>query len=224
MNDDVTSDLIKTKATRHVASARLESRVHAALLAADAMTNHVPVAPRRTRASWWKLGGAFAASILASVAITAYVMQTVMQEQLIAAQIFSSHTRALVSGRIYDVASSDQHTVKPWFSGKLDFSPPVADLASAGFPLAGGRVDYIDGHAVATLVYRRRLHVIDVYVWPSASLARATASARNGFNAYAWRDGGMNFWAVADVPAAELHSFVQQLRATNAEFATSAHD
>ena len=110
-----------------------------------------------------------------------------------------------------DVASTDEHTVKPWFDGRLDFAPPVKDLKTEGFPLTGGRLDYLAGRPVAALVYQRRQHTIDLFVWPDGSrLDRGTAEgSRNGYNFQRWSRGGMVFWAVSDLGAPELADFVR---------------
>ena len=112
-----------------------------------------------------------------------------------------------------DVASSDQHTVKPWLSGKLDFSPPVTDLTGAGFPLVGGRVDYVDHRPVAALVYRHREHVINVFVWPDRSAAGRTApthsASKRGYNVVHWTDAGLAFWAISDLNAPEMKTFAE---------------
>ena len=128
-------------------------------------------------------------------------------------EVVGAHVRALRDAQLFDVRSSDQHTVKPWFLGKLDFSPPVEDLSSIGFPLVGGRLDRVRGPTVAALVYQRRLHPISVYIWPVADRAAAddTRTIR-GFQVRHWTRNGMSFWAVSDVNDTELSEFVRALR------------
>ena len=134
------------------------------------------------------------------------------QDERLMQQVVASHVRSTVGERGIDVASSDQHTVKPWLSARLDFSPPVVDVTLPGASLAGGRVDYIDGRPAAALVYRLRKHVIDVYIWPSA-LPDATPADRSlrGFNSVHWVHGGMRYWVVSDLNPAELAAFAQAL-------------
>ena len=136
----------------------------------------------------------------------------------IAQDVASAHIRALQPGHLMDVISTDQHTVKPWFDGRLDFAPPVKDLAAQGFPLIGGRLDYLDGHPAAALIYRRAKHLIDLYAWPAQGGATGTPTAprigaRNGYNLVHWRQDGMQLWAVSDVEAAQLLAFVRDWRA-----------
>lgn len=133
-----------------------------------------------------------------------------------AEQVVADHIRALQPGHLTDVVSTDQHTVKPWFNGRLDYSPPVRDFAAEGFPLAGGRLDYLGDRPVAALVYRRAQHVIDLYVWPTGNSEADVGShgERSGFNYFRWTDRDMTFWAVSDVNAVELSRFVDLWRSS----------
>jgi anti-sigma factor RsiW len=144
---------------------------------------------------------------LAALAASLFLFLSVPQQQMaIEDQILSSHIRSMQADHLVDVETSDQHTVKPWFNGKLDFSPPVVDLSAQGFPLIGGRVDYVGGRTVAALIYRRHGHVINVFVWPGAPISRST-SAHDGYNVATWSGGGLIFWAVSDVNPADLSAF-----------------
>jgi anti-sigma factor RsiW len=150
---------------------------------------------------------AIAASILlvASLSWNVIQMRPRVAEGDLADIILTDHIRSLIGTRLVDVPSSDQHTVKPWFAGKLEFAPDVRDLSAQGFPLMGGRVEYLDGRRVAALVYQRRMHVINLFIWPAGSAAGPeTAVSRNGYNLIHWTTGPMTYWAVSDLNAGEL--------------------
>jgi anti-sigma factor RsiW len=169
------------------------------------------VAPGKTHLFHWKWA-AIAASLLVMIAAAVWQIQSHKsqgRDTLIASEIVSSHVRSLMASHLVDEASSDQHTVKPWFAGKLDFSPAVKNLDAQGFALAGGRLDYIANRTVAAIVYRRRQHVINLFVWPSH---QAPAGLRqilsvNGFNTVNWIADGMQYWAISDLNKQELELF-----------------
>jgi anti-sigma factor RsiW len=147
------------------------------------------------------LGAACAAALMLFVLSPA--------EQSLTEQVVAGHVRALQPGHLQDVASEDRHTVKPWFDGRIDFAPPVKDLAAQQFPLKGGRLDYIGGRPVAALVYQRDKHVIDLFVRPAAggTVVAPETAAKNGYNVVHWVQDGMAFWAVSDVERNQLRDF-----------------
>jgi anti-sigma factor RsiW len=149
-----------------------------------------------------------AVSAMAATGLIAVVVRN-DDTQRIQSEVVSAHLRSLQAGHLTDVISTDQHTVKPWFNGKLDVSPPVIDLTSQGFTLIGGRLDYVDTRAIGAVVYKRRQHVINLFVAQTASTERQTAkiSTLQGFNIRRWSDHGMNYWAVSDLGADELSEF-----------------
>jgi len=155
---------------------------------------------------------AIAASLLLAASVIWNVVQLrtrVDSRQLLAANVLSAHIRSLAGTHLLDVPSSDQHTVKPWFNGKLDFSPAVKDVS--GFPLLGGRLEYFDGRPAAALVYGRQ-HIINLFTWPSTVPATVAEETRNGFHLETWSAGGMTYWAVSDLNEAELRQFVSLYR------------
>jgi anti-sigma factor RsiW len=135
--------------------------------------------------------------------------------QSLATQLIASHVRSLMASHLTDVTSTDQHTVKPWLDTKLDFAPPVVDLSSEGFPLIGGRLDYLDNRPAAVLVYQRRKHFINLFVWPADPNAKKETSAisRQGYHLLNWADSDFNYWAVSDVNADDLQILKQQFQA-----------
>jgi anti-sigma factor RsiW len=164
--------------------------------------------PFGTQWSWLALA---AAIVLAAVIASNLVprLQRPGADQLLATQLIASHVRSLMANHLTDVASSDQHTVKPWLDAKLDFAPTVVDLASEGFPLLGGRLDYLDNRTVAALVYQRRKHFINVFTWPAESGTTGTTKTmtRQGYQLLHWVDSDINYWAVSDVSDADLQAF-----------------
>ncbi len=168
---------------------------------------------RETAAPPYWRWGAIAASVLLMVSLGANVEQfraRVSPQQLIANAVLSAHVRSLGGTHLVDVPSSDQHTVKPWFNGKVDFSPPVKTVQ--GFPLIGGRLEYLEGRAAAALIYGRNKHIINLFIWPGTDPARARDRISNGYHMLNWSDNGMTFWAVSDLNDAEIHDFVSLYR------------
>ena len=171
-------------------------------------------APRRMRWQWGGWVGSFGlgAAVAAALMLAIYVPRDGGDAQ----SVLDGHLRALQSGHAIDVVSTDRHTVKPWFDGKLDFTPPVKDLAAQGFPLRGGRLDAIGGRPAAALVYGHAKHAIDLYVWPTGARDEAASDAtRKGYNFVTWVSGGMRFWAVSDLNAAELGEFARDWHAAD---------
>jgi anti-sigma factor RsiW len=202
----------------YAAPAILRERIQSSLRA----SSRADVQERKMKWRWpslnvWQLAGAFA--LLALISVTGWQLTARLRapssDHQIAAEVFASHVRSLEANHLMDVASTDQHTVKPWFDGKLDFSPPVEDLASDGFPLVGGRLDYLEGREVAALVYQRRKHFINVFVWPDpgGTSSTKTIESRQGYNIMKWARGGFQFWAVSDVAAPDLAEFIRLLQA-----------
>jgi anti-sigma factor RsiW len=200
------SAVLRNDALRFQAPAGLQQRIRAAAEQAAQAENEVV-----SRPAWFRNPGWAAAAAVAIVAlILALQFPRHRAEDRMIAEITSSHVRSLMANHLMDVASTDQHTVKPWFVGKLDFAPPVKDLRAEGFPLIGGRLDLVDARPVAALVYGRKKHVINLFVWPAKSSQGAAPSAAesNGYHLVRWSNSEMSFWAVSDLNEKELLEFV----------------
>jgi anti-sigma factor RsiW len=202
------------------APAGLHSRVRLAVLEEAGVRETrplSPISPSRPALAWWRpLSIGLAAALILAVfgwQRLPFGSRPGEQNPLLAQEVLDSHVRSLMADHLFDVPSTDQHTVKPWFDGKLDFSPPVVDLTSDGFELTGGRLDYISGRPVATVVYRRRKHVINLSMWPEKNDAPLSAIFRNGYHLLHWQTRGMEYWAVSDLNPEELREFVRLLEA-----------
>jgi anti-sigma factor RsiW len=202
---------------RFKAPASLRQRIDTALPKTTAKpgpapSNVTPLASRRSVLRGFAMGSAVSA--LAATGLVAVVLRN-DDQQLIESEIVSAHLRSLQPGHLIDVVSTDQHTVKPWFNGKLDVSPPVIDLTAQGFTLIGGRLDYVDARAIGAVVYKRRAHVINLFVAQTSNMARKPAKMETvqGFNIRRWSDRGLNYWAVSDIGADELAEFGEKFEA-----------
>lgn len=191
------------------ASSDLRMRVKTALSTVDEE-------PRRAKAwqwTWQVMTAAFGAIAIAVLGLVFLQLRST-NDDLLAKEIVSAHIRSMMANHLTDVPSSDQHTVKPWFDGKLDFSPPVVDTTAQGFQLIGGRLDYVGSRPVAALVYQRRQHFINVFVFPSSDNKESDykMSVRQGYNVIHWNRSGMTFWAVSDINLGELQEFTQVIQ------------
>jgi len=193
-------------AVYYTASGDLADRIRAKIGIATDKTDARPHWPNR---QWLQLGAAVAVTAVVTWIATAQLGGQ-RQDEILAEQVITGHARSVLTNHLTDVVSSDQHMVKPWLSSRLDFSPPVTDLTTDGFPLVGGRLDYLDNRPVAVLVYRHRQHVINLFTWPDPKSNQSTAVktlSRQGYHVLHWGDAGMTFWAISDLNQDDLDTF-----------------
>jgi anti-sigma factor RsiW len=164
---------------------------------------------------WYKIAAPLAAAALVVLIVVPRFLGS-SPDELLTQEVVASHIRSMMADHLADVPSTDQHTVKPWFNGKLNFSPPVSDLASAGFPLIGGRLDYLNNRPVAALIYRHEKHVINVFVWPAEQTSSSSTpiKTQQGYQVVRWSRAGMNFWAISDLESNQLAQFTDFLKSS----------
>jgi anti-sigma factor RsiW len=210
---------LKSTATYHQAPGDLAARLSQALRAEepdDVTDNVVALKPRARRESPWRamaLAASFVLAVLLSGGV-GYLGSLPASGDQITQQIVDSHVRSLLANHLMDVISTDQHTVKPWFNGHLDTAPPVHDFAAEGFPLIGGRLDYIDHRTVAAMIYRHGLHPINLFVWadPAKTAGQPSVTERQGYNIRHWVQGDLTYWLISDVEADQLAALEALLR------------
>ncbi|MGN6516891.1 MAG: anti-sigma factor family protein [Rhizomicrobium sp.] len=198
------SDALHREATRHRAPDALRMRVSSAL---DAEAR-----PKRTSRGFW-FGAAGGSALTALAAALAFILILPPSAETLAQSVTDAHTDALMNGRMIEVASSNHHTVKPWFAGRVDVSPPVTDFAQQGFVLTGGRVDNVAGTRAAVVAYRHGKHEIDLFVWPDHGAKLPGESLRHGYRSFFLKNGDLDFAAVSDVERKELVRFTNLVRA-----------
>lgn len=204
---------IREKAPYDPAPVALRERISVAARAALGAEGALRRTPSRA-AFVWRWPVAAAAAVFLAIFVGDLIPRPPSPADLLGHEVLASHLRSLMANHLADVLSSDQHTVKPWFDGKIDFAPQVQDFSAEGFPLVGGRLDYLAGRPVAALVYHRHKHVINLFSWPveGAPDTVPQRQTRQGYNIIHWTKSGMEYWAVSDVSAAELANFAELVR------------
>lgn len=209
--------VLRESLPRFAAPPALARSVRAAVLAETKPFAGMELRSRRVLLRWpvWSAAGIAALAVFALGLGFAWGNARARGSLLIDEAV-TEHIRSLQFNHLSDVASTDQHTVKPWFAGKLDFAPPVVDLAAAGFPLSGGRLEHLAGRPAAALVFHRRSHAINLFIWPAAAGAVSSRQALlNGYHTQSWSRQGFNFLAVSEIPAAELSLFAAAFQSAN---------
>jgi anti-sigma factor RsiW len=212
LRDSIQASGLQIRCPDHLRT-NIESLIAREVGKPDIRANIPHVRPNAQR--WWL---AIAASLLL-VAFSLLAWRPMSRQTLsdsIAQQVIASHVRSLLADHLMDVDSNDRHTVKPWFAGKLDFAPTVVDLSAEGFPLAGGRLDYLDHRPVAAVVYHRRKHAINLFLWPSegATDDRLQSATYQGYQLVHWTSAGINYWAISDLNVSELREFAEMIRSS----------
>jgi len=210
-------EAISSAGLKEAAPLHLRRRVEASLAVPASRIVSMRSFLKPTRRSFF--GGFALGSALSAAAAMSLVLTFTHgdPELAVAGEVVAAHIRSLQAGHLMDVATNDQHTVKPWFNGRVDVAPPVIDLTAEGFTLLGGRLDYIDGEPVAVIIYQRRRHVVNLFVagGASAPTAQPVSETIQGYNVRHWSQGGLGFWAVSDLAGVELDDFAQGItRAT----------
>jgi|KBSSwiStaDraftv2_1062776.scaffolds.fasta_scaffold10156_8 anti-sigma factor RsiW len=198
---------LATPGLSYAAPEAFRRRLRNVLVSGSALSR--PDNPRRAWASPAWLSGVATAALAGALGVLA--LQPL--SPAITDELVSDHVRSMMGDHLIDVQTSDQHVVKPWFDGRVSFAPTVVDFAAKGFPLVGGRLEYVDRERAAALVYRRRLHIINVFIWPATGAPPVRSQAtREGYNLVRWRAGGLEYWAVSDLELSELETLRQLFR------------
>ena len=205
---------VRQNTSYFIAPPALAGRIRAQI---GELAAYAPAKAVESRSRWYQLDqwlrfGTAVAATAAVTWVTALQLISPSQDDAISEQVIAGYARSGLTSHITNVETSDRHTVKPWLSGKLDFSPSVVDLAAEGFPLVGGRLDYVDHRSVATLVYRHRQHLINLFVWPNSKSDKPAAMqtlSKRGYYLLHWADSGMTYWAISDVNPVDLKTFAQ---------------
>jgi len=206
-------DVMSAAPLKETAPAHLRNRIEALMVIPASRVVSIRQFMQPTRRSFFggfAMGSVLSGAVAASLALTVFRKD---QEQTIAEEVVSAHIRSLQAGHLMDVETSDRHTVKPWFNGRVDVAPPVIDLTAESFTLLGGRLDYVDGEPVAAIVYQRRKHVINLFVAQhlGPKHPRPNAKSIQGYNCRHWTENGLDLWAVSDIVGDELDEFVQKI-------------
>jgi mycothiol system anti-sigma-R factor len=211
-NQTALRSAFKDSSLYYSAPARLRKRIRSSLRQANKAEAPARSLPWR----WLAVGASPACALLIALVIWSALpgRSGPSRDELLAQEVVSDHVRSLMGTHLTDVASSDQHTVKPWFDGKIDFAPVVKDFSDQGYPLVGGRIEYLNNRTAAALVYQRQKHFINVFIWPSEESADSEAklTTRQGYNLIHWTRGGMTYWAVSDLNGVELQELVRLIQ------------